>query len=131
LSRQKLLDVYGDKFVSEFYDTEKFSGSFKDTPLSANNLLPMIEYSSRNNCPEDFEKANVLRNFEEKIRNTASHQLTYIDKEILKEKYGHSVGDILEKIQYFFYKAYREYAKKMEWNAYDLMNEEICKLLNI
>jgi CRISPR type III-A/MTUBE-associated protein Csm6 len=132
LSRQKLSEIYGNDFLSQYYDTEKFGGSFKDTPLAANNILPMIEYSSiRKICPEDFEKANVLRDFEENIRNKASHQLTYMDEDILKKKYSHSVNDILDKIQYFFKITYREYAKKMKWNAYDLMNEEICKLLNV
>lgn len=131
LSREKLSL---EKELLAHYDAS-FIGYFRDSPLSAAVLLPMITYecgpkgNHANNVV--FERAKLLRNVEEGIRNMAAHTISAVTEKDFHEKAGVSSQKALEYLLWFFQETYPEYFTlgKSCWESYTEMNEKIIAIL--
>lgn len=69
-----------------------------------------------------------IRSVEEEVRNLAAHQIVSIDEKFVKKKTGFTMEKIVDMLQRLL-----QYSganiKKEDWQAYEYMNEELCKLL--
>lgn len=102
---------------------EEFQGKFKNTPVAASNLKPiLVRY-----LPEDKRdvkrKIEEVRKIEAKVRNIAAHEIVSITEEAIPKMFGGSIS-----IDYIFklLKALTVEAKvpvsKSDWKSYDEMN---------
>ena len=125
LTEQKLADA---KLIYLF---EK-KHDFNDTPLTFSSMQPLIEKGcSKCGLSGDLLEIKKLREFEEKIRNVAAHQMTYIENSTLLRESGLDSGEVLEKLKYFFKETYPKYAAATDWNSYETMNSDIVALLGV
>lgn len=124
LDREKL-----EPDVLAYYD-ECFVEGYKTTALCANNMLPYIEYLSKNNNKNIFKYASSLRKFEEEFRNIAAHEIMSVTDEQIKRKIGIDSTILLEYIKKLFEIAEgKQFKKNINWDSYDKVNEEILQKL--
>ncbi len=115
------------------YDSSRygFTGTFRDSPLSCSNILPMIKFYCVKsvNYQEELKRAVRLREFEENVRNEAAHQMIGLTEKLMKEIYGFSPEEILSDIQYIFSVTFKRYSKNINWESYDEFNQAIIDIL--
>jgi len=113
---------------NKYYNID-FKGNFRDSDLSAISLLPIIKaWCEINDRKEDSEKAQKLRDLEEKIRNPAAHNIVSISESIFEQELGIKPQKALEMIKQLFKIANPQYQKSINWDSYDKMNEDIISI---
>ena len=101
-----------------------FSGSFKLGDVYSVHIKALIEHFSTD--IQLNELISNLRLVEEKIRNTAAHDIVSVTEKVIEERTGFSAEKIMKMIQKLFsYTGIK--VKKEYWDSYDLMNQEILE----
>lgn len=120
---QELLDYYDN---SEF-----FPGEYKDSDLSATNILPMISfYAQKNLSLKSIEqKCLILRGIESSIRNQAAHEIVAISEEDFIKQTGFISEKIVNVLKELFEFVYNNHQKNINWDSYDNMNQFLIKNL--
>lgn len=118
----------------DYYD-QVFKSGFRDGFISCATLLPMIEFECRPDGEHPNEtvlnRARLMRNVEDKIRNPAAHIIKAIKEKEFKENAGISSNKLLQDMQWLFKCVYPGYFKTDSniWASYDAMNQEIINRL--
>lgn len=116
---EKLNNTDVDKVLND-----AFSGNFKYGDVYSVHIKALIEHFSTD--VKLKELINNLRYVEEKIRNTAAHDIVSVTEKRIEERTGFLPEKIIHMIQKLF--SYTEIKIKKEyWNSYDSMNNEILK----
>lgn len=103
---------------------EAFSGNFKFGDVYSVHIKALIEHFSKD--AQLNELVNNLRLVEEKIRNTAAHDIVSVTDKTIEERTGFSADNIMKMIQKLFsYTSIK--VKKEYWDSYDLMNQRILE----
>lgn len=103
---------------------EAFSGNFKFGDVYSVHIKALIEHFSKDT--QLNELVNNLRLVEEKIRNTAAHDIVSVTDKTIEERTGFSADNIMKMIQKLFsYTSIK--VKKEYWDSYDLMNQRILE----
>lgn len=103
---------------------EAFSGNFKFGDVYSVHIKVLIEHFSKD--AQLNELVNNLRLVEEKIRNTAAHDIVSVTDKTIEERTGFSADNIMKMIQKLFsYTSIK--VKKEYWDSYDLMNQRILE----
>ena len=117
----------GDKLMNTEVENvlnTAFSGSFKLGDVYSVHIKALIEHFSTD--IQLNELISNLRLVEEKIRNTAAHDIVSVTEKVIEERTGFSAEKIMKMIQKLFsYTGIK--VKKEYWDSYDLMNQEILK----
>jgi len=105
---------------------KSFKEKFKDSPLSATNMLYIIkEYC---NDPEVVNLTEQLRRIEDMARNIAAHQIQAIMDSWVKDQTKYNTMEILDMIKKIAMKT-EPGATSAVWKSYDLMNDKIRELI--
>lgn len=111
------------------YMNSKYQFGFNDSPVAASNLLEIITfYNSGNRNSEVMKIAKNLRDFEENVRNIASHEIVGITEEFLKAKTNMTSEQVLKALYKMFDFAFKT-SKKDMWDSYEKMNEKLIGYL--
>ena len=117
----------GDKLMNTEVENvlnTAFSGSFKLGDVYSVHIKALIEHFSTD--IQLNELISNLRLVEEKIRNTAAHDIVSVTEKVIEERTGFSAEKIMKMIQKLFsYTGIK--VKKEYWDSYDLMNQEILE----
>jgi CRISPR type III-A/MTUBE-associated protein Csm6 len=119
--------------IRAYYDAyfkEINQGSFKDSLLSASNILPMIIYTFGEDA-EVTKLARDLRKFEAGVRNLAAHILIEVSDKLIKEKTGMNSKQVMIKVKQMYTLIYQKSFTNMQWDSYKILNKEIEKLLGL
>ncbi len=101
-----------------------YSGEFKVGDVYSDHIKILIEYFSKD--AHLNELVHNLRLVEEKIRNTAAHDIVSVTDETIKKRTGFTADNIMKMIQELFsYTGIK--VEKDYWKSYDLMNERILE----
>lgn len=101
-----------------------FLGNFKQGDVYSVHIKALIEYFSTD--AQLKELICNLRLVEEKIRNTAAHDIVSVTERTIEDRTGFSAEKIMKMIQKLFsYTGIK--IKKEYWNSYDLMNKAILE----
>lgn len=101
-----------------------FSGNFKHGDVYSVHIKALIEHFSTD--VKLNELINSLRLAEEKIRNTAAHDIVSVTNKTIEDRTGVSADKIMKMIQKLFsYTGIK--VKKEYWDSYDLMNQVILE----
>ena len=119
LDTQKWINVWNRK---EIYD-----GKFDFGYIKSDHLL----YILNEFCPDTELRTgvNMLRLVEEKIRNTAAHEISAITPKRVLSITGYSCEDIIDAIKKL-YKYTNVNVDEEKWNSYDTMNKYIVCLIS-
>ncbi|MCD7858621.1 MAG: hypothetical protein LUH51_00395 [Firmicutes bacterium] len=120
---------------------KSYGGNFRKSPLSADNLLTILEYykdTVKTLTPEKYEEFEALRHFEKKVRNLAAHTITSISKEDIENACGESPDAYLYILHHQFENLYSQELnlsqepeeKHKLWDCYRKMNEAIIQELD-
>lgn len=117
----------GDKLMNTEVESvlnTAFSGSFKLGDVYSVHIKALIEHFSTD--MQMNELISNLRLVEEKIRNTAAHDIVSVTEKTIEERTGFSAEKIMKMIQKLFsYTGIK--VKKEYWDSYDLMNQKILE----
>lgn len=117
----------GDKLMNTEVESvlnTAFSGSFKLGDVYSVHIKALIEHFSTD--MQMNELISNLRLVEEKIRNTAAHDIVSVTEKTIEERTGFSADKIMKMIQKLFsYTGIK--VKKEYWDSYDLMNQKILE----
>jgi len=119
-----------DQQLLVYYDSKYVSG-FRDSDLSCAVLLPIIEYDcgpqGKYSNEKVVEKARHMRMVEEKLRNSAAHNIVAIKEEHFMNIAGISSQKLLRDMQWLFRYTYQEYftSQVNPWESYENMNVQI------
>lgn len=117
----------GDKLMNTEVESvlnTAFSGSFKLGDVYSVHIKALIEHFSTDT--QLNELISNLRLVEEKIRNTAAHDIVSVTEKTIEERTGFSADKIMKMIQKLFsYTGIK--VKKEYWDSYDLMNQKILE----
>lgn len=101
-----------------------FSGNFKQGDVYSVHMKDLIEHFSLD--AQLKELVCNLRLAEEKIRNTAAHDIVSVTEKTIENRTGFSATKIMQMIQKLFgYTGIK--IKKEYWDSYDLMNKAILQ----
>ena len=119
--------LYDKRFKRESH----LSGGFRDSELSSTNILPYIEYEADKDTDKSlYNSVSLLREFEMKFRNIASHQITTISDDIINKEMNISSKKLVEILKKLFRVAYgKHYGKLIDWDSYDNVNRKIIEKL--
>lgn len=108
---------------------EAFSGSFNQNgDVYSIHIKALIEYFSTD--AQLKELICNLRLTEEKIRNTAAHDIVSVTEITIKNRTGFSADKIMQMIQkLFIYTGIK--IKKEYWDSYDQMNQAILQKMEL
>jgi len=109
----------------------KFRGEFKDSPLAASNLLPILQQlESEKPCgrPHLLEYAEDLRKVEEDVRNLAAHEITELDDLRIRGITGFTSAEILTRLKGIFESCANRSAP-LQWNGYKAINSQLHALI--
>ncbi len=113
------------------YDEEySHVGGFKDYPVTASNLMPLIREEGEIKVKDIAEK---LLTVERNVRHIAAHQITEINEKLIrkqtswKSEVGIGSEEILKMLQDLF--AIAIPIPKDAWTSYDKINEKIRQTL--
>lgn len=121
----KISDEY-----KKYYDLD-FNGNYRDSEIFASSLLPLIKaWCELNNRVEESKIAQMLRNFEEKIRNPAAHNIVCVSESMFENEVGIKPRKALEMVQHLFEISSGNYRSSINWDSYDNMNEDIISIMN-
>lgn len=117
----------GDKLMNTEVESvlnTAFSGSFKLGDVYSVHIKALIEHFSTDTQLKEL--ISNLRLVEEKIRNTAAHDIVSVTEKTIEERTGFSAEKIMKMIQKLFsYTGIK--VKKEYWDSYDLMNQKILE----
>jgi hypothetical protein len=124
-----MLQEYG---FLKIYDDD-FGRDFKDgSPLALSTMMPLLrDQCGKNSRLEDLEQIKQLRSFEADVRNKAAHQIVGITDDDLRKIFGFCSEDILKLLHDFCRKAYPQFSSQMQWDSYEIMNNQLFSLLSI
>ncbi len=100
----------------------EYRAEFQFSYLKTDHLVCLIV----NYVNDDSIKSTVrlLRDVEEKVRNTAAHEISTITEERIKQDTGYSCDEIINAVRKSF--TYTSIGiQKSDWSSYDAMNEYI------
>lgn len=103
----------------------EYKEGFRADFIKSKELLLVI----REKCNEVIvNKAELLRDVEENVRNSAAHEIGMVTAETIKQTTGYSSSEIIETIKSIFKYAgvITDYSK---WDSYDDMNAAIFKVI--
>lgn len=101
---------------------QAFGGHFEGGWVKSVHLVALIKGLVTD--PNIIDCVEILRNVEEKVRNTAAHNMVAVSDAWVKEMTDHYSRGILSKIREAF--GYTSYNIKNEhWESYQRMNEDI------
>jgi hypothetical protein len=111
--------------VRDYY-AEYFRADFKDTFLSAANMLPYIEFvKGRDSIP--VKLVGEMRRFEETTRNAAAQEIREISAEWIKKRSGITAEEMMKNLKKLYQETYPGFAREEFWNSYEKLNEAICQ----
>lgn len=117
----------GDKLMNTEVESvlnTAFSGSFKLGDVYSVHIKALIEHFSTD--IQLNELISNLRLVEEKIRNTAAHDIISVTEKTIDDRTGFSADKIMKMIQKLFsYTGIK--VKKEYWDSYNLMNQKILE----
>ena len=117
----------GDKLMNTEVESvlnTAFSGNFKLGDVYSVHIKALIEHFSTDT--QLNELISNLRLVEEKIRNTAAHDIVSVTEKTIDDRTGFSADKIMKMIQKLFsYTGIK--VKKEYWDSYDLMNQKILE----
>ena len=106
------------------YLNERYNGFFKDSPLSAVQMLHYMEYLKEKKAVDlDVRAFQKLRKAEADIRNLAAHEMKGITADQVNKATGSSAGKILLLLRQEYEKAAG--TGPLKWDALDALKEKI------
>lgn len=73
------------------------------------------------------EKCSILRTIEEKIRNSAAHEIVSINEEFFSKQIGINSAKVIQIMKEIFEFIFDKHRKNFEWDSYDIMGEHIIR----
>lgn len=128
ISRTELDKTSEGKDIIKILDEEFNFGGFRDCPIAASNLKPiLLSYIDDMRIKKDIE---YMRDVEENVRNMAAHEIVSITEEKLQKILGNNTtfNQIFKAIKSLVVYAGIKITNE-DWNSYDKMNEKLeCML---
>ncbi|MDR0920418.1 MAG: hypothetical protein LBM93_14425 [Oscillospiraceae bacterium] len=129
---------YNTEQMEEHYDlTERPLDELKKKdyqPYCTNRylfaLLEQLKQQGRISDKE-FSIISNVEKFEKKFRNTLAHDIKRMDNDIAKKETNNTISDILGQIKGLFSFVDSEGVYKNKWDSYEIVNNEIIKLLGL
>lgn len=128
ISRTELDKTNEGKEIIAILDEEFNYGGFRDCPIAASNLKPiLLHYIDEPRIKKDIE---YMREVEENVRNMAAHEIVSITEEKLQKILGNNItfNQIFKAIKSLVVYAGIKITSD-DWNSYDDMNGVLENML--
>ncbi len=118
---------------------EDFHSEYRTSPLSSSNMRPLIVYYCRKGqtgeSADMFNKitglTNIIRDFEEQIRNIIAHEIVEINDGWIYARTGFTASQLFETLKQYFGLVCGQNLPINIWDSYDDLNKAIARKLEV